>query len=164
MNNEKWRPVVGYEGLYEVSDCGRVKSLRRGIIMKLQKNQDGYPTVGLSRDGKFQVKTVHRLVALAFLDNPNNYPEVNHIDEVKQNNCVKNLEWCTHKHNLTCGTVLQRNEESNLRRRFVCVETGKVYKSQRRCAEEFGVCRVQITQVLSGRRKSAKGFHFEFID
>lgn len=164
MNNEKWKPVVGYEGLYEVSNFGRVKSLRRGIIMKLQINQDGYPYVGLFRDGKPKMKTVHRLVALAFLENPQNYPEVNHIDEVKHHNNVENLEWCTHKHNLTCGTVLQRNEESNLRRRFVCVETGKIYRSQRRCAEEIGVSRVAITNALSGRRKAAKGFHFEFID
>lgn len=164
MNKEKWKPVVGYEGLYEVSSHGRVKSARRGIVMKQGHNADGYPVVGFSVNGRHKTLTVHRLVAKAFIDNKEDLPEVNHIDEVKTNNHVENLEWVTHRENLTAGTVQKRNEESNLRRPFRCVETNKIYRSQRRCAEEIGVSRVLITNVLAGRNKSAKGLHFEFID
>ena len=111
---EEWKPIVGYEGLYEVSNLGKVKSLidnnrkPREKILKQGKNKYGYMQVILCKDGKLKHCIVHRLVAKAFIDNPNNYPCVNHIDENKENNCVDNLEWCTYQYNLNYGTCQQR--------------------------------------------------------
>lgn len=107
--DEQWRPVKGFEGLYAVSNLGRVKSLNynhTGVekILKPQKNRGGYLYINLCRNGKVKAFKVHRLVAAAFLPNPNNLPQVNHKDEVKDNNCVSNLEFCDCKYNNNYGT------------------------------------------------------------
>lgn len=98
---EEWKPIKGYEGLYEVSNMGRVKSLHRsqGIILK-QGTFHGYMKVGLHKNGTRSTKKVHRLVATAFIRNPNNYEFVNHKDGNKKNNTVDNLEWCTRSYNM----------------------------------------------------------------
>ena len=121
---EVWRDVVGYEDLYEVSNMGRVRSKPRrllvhrgrdtywidvgGKVVSGQERRHGYLSVCLygrpSRNGRFTQKSIHRLVAEAFLQNPNNYTEVNHKDENKKNNCVDNLEWCNHCYNSNFGT------------------------------------------------------------
>lgn len=108
---EIWKPIKGYEGIYEISNFGKVKSIRyfnhvnnkiysREKILKLSLNEKGYFRVGLYKSGKEIKFKVHRLVAENFIPNPNKYNEVNHIDGNKQNNCVDNLEWCTHSHNI----------------------------------------------------------------
>lgn len=130
---EIWKSVKGYEGLYEVSNYGNVRSLahtteieRNGIkikmphpskILKPQKRQHGYLSVCLygrgGKNGRFKQASVHRLVAEAFVPNPRNCEEVNHIDEDKQNNRADNLEWCTHKENSNHGTRGARIGHSN---------------------------------------------------
>lgn len=120
--SEKWKPVKGYEGLYEVSDFGRIKSLKRTETVKNKRGEtytrshkerilaqtlDGrsnYLQVMLCKDGKGKKHLVHRLVANAFIENPLSLQEVNHIDEDKTNNCAANLEWCTHKYNSNYGS------------------------------------------------------------
>lgn len=108
---EIWKPIKGYEGIYEISNFGKVKSIRyfnhvnnkiysREKMLKLSLNEKGYFRVGLYKSGKEIKFKVHRLVAENFIPNPNKYNEVNHIDGNKQNNCVDNLEWCTHSHNI----------------------------------------------------------------
>ena len=107
---EVWKDVVGYEGHYQVSNLGRCRSLDRcinhpiskngkkmlnGRILSLYKCGSGYLMASFSLDGKRKFEMVHRVVAKAFLPNPDNLPEINHIDEDKTNNCVDNLEWCT---------------------------------------------------------------------
>jgi len=112
MQEEIWKDVVGYEGLYQVSSLGRVKSLPRVIrggaskfrtlkerILKGTKNTE-YSTVIMYNNGIGRAFKIHRLVAEAFITNSNNYQEVNHIDGNKHNNCSYNLEWCTHKENI----------------------------------------------------------------
>ncbi|MCI6614441.1 MAG: NUMOD4 domain-containing protein [Mollicutes bacterium] len=108
--NEIWKDVIGYENLYKVSNWGRVKSFRFGKerILKTFKNKDGYLQVGLWKNNKRKIFLVHRLVAQAFLDNPNNLPEVNHKDENKLNNVVSNLEWCDRTYNVNYGTAIER--------------------------------------------------------
>ena len=115
---EVWRPVRGYEGLYEVSNYGRVKSLKRNTaherIMKPIKDSYGYLIVCLNKNGKQTNKKIHRLVAEAFIPNPNNLPQVNHKNEIKTDNRVENLEWCDNKYNTRYGT---RGERIGLTRR-----------------------------------------------
>ena len=114
---EEWRPVVGYEGLYEVSNTGQIRSfdryvkysngrihLHKGKVLSPIKDKDGYLQVNLCYNGKIHQIKVHRIVAQAFIPNPNNLPQVNHKDEDKTNNSVDNLEWCTVKYNNNYGS------------------------------------------------------------
>lgn len=118
---EIWKDIEGYEGYYQVSNLGRVKSLFRQVkhsegnirnnherILKNQHDGGGYPMVGLHKNSKTKAMKVHRLVMLAFKDNPHNKPEVNHIDENKNNNRLDNLEWVTKKENENHGTKRER--------------------------------------------------------
>lgn len=111
--NEQWKSVEGFEGLYEVSNLGRVKSLnynRTGVekVLKPNKTKNGYLYVGLCRNGKEKKFKVHRLVAEAFLPNPEGLPEINHIDENKTNNVVSNIEWASRRYNMNYGTIQER--------------------------------------------------------
>lgn len=105
---ENWKPVIGYEGYYEVSDLGRVMNSKTGYILTPYPNEKGYLRVILFKNGKMSHKRIHRLVADAFIPNPMNYPHINHKDENKTNNCVNNLEWCNPKYNINYGTAVQR--------------------------------------------------------
>ena len=100
---EEWKNVIGYEGLYEVSNKGNVRNVRRNTLLKLSKNRYGYIQVYLYKNGIRTVFRVHRLVAEAFIPNPDNLPQINHKNEDKSNNCVENLEWCTAKYNNNYG-------------------------------------------------------------
>ena len=117
MTEEIWRPVVGYEGLYEVSSYGRVRSLdryinnnsfRKGKILKFSTNRRGYLKAHLSLNNKVKTYLVHRIVAISFIPNPDNLPEVNHKDEDKTNNSVDNLEWCNRSYNINYGTRMDK--------------------------------------------------------
>ena len=108
-NIEIWKDIPDYEGLYQVSTLGNVKSLKRGKerLLKPSKTNNGYMFVTLYKNTKHKIFKVHRLVAMTFLENPNNLSCVNHKDENKDNNHVDNLEFCTHEYNNNYGT---RNE------------------------------------------------------
>ena len=102
--NEIWKPIKGYEGLYEVSNFGNVRSLKRntteGKVLKQGWHTRGYSNVSLSKGNNHKTRSIHRLVAETFIPNPNNLPEVNHKDGNKKNNCVENLEWVTRIENV----------------------------------------------------------------
>lgn len=109
---EEWRDVVGYEGLYAVSNMGNVM-----CVKKLKPSpRGGYPGVVLSKNGKRESKSVHRLVAEAFIPNPERLPVVNHKDEDKGNARADNLEWCTAKYNMNYGTIRERRSVSQTAR------------------------------------------------
>lgn len=113
---EKWSPIEGFNGYYWISNRGRVKSYKkstrgneRGYIMKPSKNSNGYLHLGLTDyKGDTKMFKIHRLVAMAFIPNPDNKPQVNHIDEDKENNYIDNLEWVTAKENINYGTRTSR--------------------------------------------------------
>ena len=122
-NTEIWKDIIGYEGLYQISSFGNIKSFDRAVLGKGGKprnikGQDikkrlnkGYLVVGLNKDGINKLKLVSRLVAIHFIENKDNKPEVNHIDEDKQNNKIDNLEWVTPKENSNHGTRNKRISE-----------------------------------------------------
>lgn len=111
-DTEVWKSVVGYEGLYEVSNLGRVKSSTR-VLSQAKSKRTGYVSVCLSKNGKHKMYLVHRLVAIAFIPNEQEYPQINHKDENKANNRADNLEWCTAKYNNNYGTVKDRISKKN---------------------------------------------------
>lgn len=117
MDKEVWKDIKGYEGLYKISNYGRVKSEKRlrtkGGIIKSSLSTSGYEITHLCKNGKVKTFQVHRLVASHFLDNPYNLPEVNHKDECKINNHVSNLEFCTRIYNQRYGTGIQRRTQSH---------------------------------------------------
>ena len=125
MTEEIWRPVVGYEGLYEVSSYGRVRSLdrydrrnqfRKGKLLKNKDNGNGYLICSLSKNGIIKNKYIHRLVVEAFIERPDGLYEVNHKDENKKNNSVDNLEWCDRKYNNTYGTKIEREIKTKIKK------------------------------------------------
>lgn len=97
---EVWKDVQGYEGLYKVSNFGNVHSVKRKKNLKPQFSYNGHASVGLYKDHKFKLHSIHRLVAKAFIPNPFNLPVVHHLDDNPRNNCVDNLKWCTQKENV----------------------------------------------------------------
>jgi len=121
---EEWRPIEGYEGLYDVSSYGRVRSLdrydnrncfRKGHILKQSNDGRGYMSIVLCLNGIFKRYLIHRLVAQTFIPNPDNLPQVNHKDENKSNNRIENLEWCNQKYNNDYGSRKERIRITNLR-------------------------------------------------
>lgn len=114
---EAWKDVDGYEGIYQVSDCGNVRSIdRRGIDGRIicgrkisfSIRKDGYCIVGLYKNRKRKMFYVHRLVCNAFVENPNSFLEINHKDEIKSNNNSSNLEWCNRSYNNTYGRRIEK--------------------------------------------------------
>lgn len=170
---EEFRDIKGYENLYQVSNLGNVRSLARNIvrkngmslwvrggILKPSIASHGYMVVVLANKGHLKQYLVHRLVAEAFLDNPNNYKEVNHKDGNKLNNDVSNLEFCTYTENL------KHAYKNNLRKtkKYICVETGKEYSSTVEIEKLTGISRQHITQCCKGIRKTTGGYHWKYKD
>lgn len=166
---EEWKDIEGYFGLYQISNLGNIKSLGNGNsnnskekILKTAKLKNNYLRVILSKDGKRKTHLVHRLVAEAFIPNPNNYEQINHRDEQKTNNASSNLEWCTPKQNTNYGTRNQRVAEK-LSKQVICVETGKIYHSIQQIQRQLGFAHQCISAVCTGKRKTYKGLHFKFV-
>lgn len=158
MKEETWKPVIGYEGLYEVSDFGRVRNAE-GHIIKPKVNQNGYLQLHLHKDGKRKYYYVHRLVLDAFSEYVNLfYDQVNHRDENKSNNNLSNLEYCLPSENCSWGKW-----ETDIKHPVRCIETGKRYRSIEECARDFGVSSECISRCVNGIQKTSCGKHFELI-
>ena len=113
---EENNKIIDYRGLYQISNLGRIKSLKRKYttenrILKYHKNNSGYCYVDLCKNSETKRFLIHRLVAIHFIANPNNLSQVNHKNENKEDNCVENLEWCTHEYNQKYGTKSKRQSE-----------------------------------------------------
>ena len=171
MTKEIWRDIDGYEGRYQVSDQGRVKSLerkgrRKERILKPGLDKDGYLLVNLWAGGKQKNHKVHRLVCQAFHENPDGKPCVNHIDENKTNNCASNLEWCTHKENNTHGTRNERVAKTQSRPVAQYAQDGeliKIWPSTREAERQTGFRHGYICKTANGKRKQAYGFIWKYV-
>lgn len=169
---EIWRDIKRYEGKYQVSNTGKVKSLNyrrtgKEKILKLDDNGHGYLYVSLSKDGKGKSYPVHKLVATAFLENPNNLPEVNHKDENKYNNCVDNLEWCSRSYNINYGTGNKRSAEKRSKPVYsINKESGLImwWQSAKEAERQIGIDNSHINKCCQGKRKSAGGFYWHYAD
>lgn len=162
---EQWKPIQHYEAFYEISDKGRVRSLRTGIIMKTRLGRDGYVRVPLTKEGKQKHEFLHRLLAIVFIPNPENLPEVNHINENKQDNSLSNLEWCTHKYNSNYGTRLKRMAISNYEPVIQYTKDGREiarYASQKEAMEKTGIQCRHISCCCKGKRKTVGGYVWRY--
>lgn len=161
---EEWRDVLGYEGLYRVSNLGRIISVKRNKLKKPTVSIYGYETVGLYKSGKQKGFFVHRLVAETFIKNPNNYPQINHKDECKTNNSVENLEWCTQKYNNNYGNrnakissskssgVIQLDSDGNII---------KIWKNIMECSLA-GYDFSNVSKACRGERGLTYGFNWRY--
>lgn len=161
MATEEWRDVVGYEGLYKVSNFGRVKNRRK--IKYQQDNNKGYMAVHLSKNAKPRWHLVHRLVAQAFIDNPDNKATVNHKDGNRANNNVNNLEWATYSEN-NRHSYRSNGRTSPFAIPIYCVETGKIYKSSYEASRDTGISQACINRCANGILKSASGTHWGILN
>ena len=154
---EIWKDVKGYEGLYQVSNLGGIKSLgnsqnRKEKLLRTSI-RNGYCTTYLYKNNKKKSFLCHRLVAEAFIPNPDNLPQVNHKDENKLNNCVENLEWCTAKYNVNYSSA----------KPILCVETGIVYHSLTEVSEKDNIQLALLSRVCNKDNYRAGGFHWKSL-
>lgn len=191
---EIWKPIKGYKNVYEVSNLGRVRSVDRyleqeswngskyshtykGKVLKQFKSKEGYMKVTLSYKYKLVPKTVHKLVAEAFLDNPNNYPVINHINGNKLDNSVNNLEWCTYEHNNKEAFRLGLNKPTWKGKIGIeCPNSKKInqydlednfirrWDSMRDVQRELNIYAVSISKCCRGISKTAGGFKWRYAD
>lgn len=173
---ENWKDISGYEGLYQVSDWGRVKSLnyhRSGAERLLVgvKNRYGYLVVSLYKDGKAKMYKVHRLVARAFIPNPDGLPQVNHRDEDKTNNIATNLEYCDAAYNSNYGTrnervsKAKRNDPTKSKAVFQYTLDGSLvrsYPSTMEAGRRTGYDNGYISACCLGKYKQAYGYLWSY--
>lgn len=169
---EEWKDIANFEGLYQVSNLGRVKSLPKvgsgghnGVILSPSKDKDGYLLVYLYASRKRVACKVHRLVAKAFIPNPYSFPQVNHKDEVKDNNCFTNLEWCSSSYNNSYGKgsinranskrvpILQLDMNDNIIREF---------NSAKEVESTLGFNSSNITNCCRGKYKSMYKYKWKY--
>lgn len=166
---EIWKDVPGYEGTYKISNMGRVKSLNYDGSMEARIMTPyyvhKYKRVRIFKDKKSISVGVHRLVAQAFIPNPDNKPFVNHIDGDQSNNRVDNLEWCTQSENVMHAYRVLGYKASGGRekRRVRLVETGQVFNSIKEASVKTGHNRTSIISCCKGRYKTASGVHWEYV-
>lgn len=188
-SNEEWRDILGFEGAYQVSNLGRVRSLdrdihyinngtpavlhKKGIILKQTPDVDGYLRVGVICEGRSKNFGVHRLVAQAFIPNPDNLPCVNHKDYDKTNNCVSNLEWCTVEYNNHYSENEERRPHSIYENRETvkkklsqpvrCIETGQIFYSMIEAERQLGLWSAAVlTSIRTGCKIHGK-YTFEKV-
>jgi hypothetical protein len=162
---EIWKDIPSYEGLYQISNLGNVKSLYRIAnnnhiiyekILKPQKNYNGYLIVNLYKNNRMKAKLIHRLVGKTFVDNPNNYNYINQIDKNKSNNNANNLEWCTQSYNViySKGRKINQYDKNN---NFI-----KTWNSIADIKRTLNIDNGSIVRCCKGIKKSAGGFKWEY--
>lgn len=161
-----WKDIEGYEGKYQVSNIGEVRAFNynhTGKVKKLRQwaNKGGYKRVKLYKNGKRKFYLVHRLVAEAFIPNPNGLLEVNHKNEIKDDNRASNLEWCDRKYNVNYGTRNMKHSKSISganhcqARKVMLINTGETFNTVTEAGRKYGVYYGSIVRCCRGRLKSA---------
>ena len=162
MQKEIWKPVVGFEGLYEVSNLGRVRN-RKGKVLRPAPNGNGYMGVILRKDNKNWGRRIHRLVAMAFIPNPNNLPVINHINERTGDNRVENLEWCNYSYNFWVSSkcnaknrrVIQKDKEGNIIAEYKSISEAARAMGNEQAKSDICKC----IRVRMGLRKVKRSFN-----
>ena len=179
MSEEVWADIPFYDGDYQASNMGRIRSVGRVLIVngdKLhykrrlsgriieQHLNRGYPYVTLRKNGKSYTEKVHRCVCAAFIDNPNGYGDVNHKNGDRSDNRVENLEWCTRQHNIWHSYYITKRTPSGCKK-VLCIENGIIYPSCMAAGRELGLpSSGHIADVAKGVYKQYKGYHFKFTE
>lgn len=171
MKEEVWKDIEGFEGCYQVSNFGRVKSLERhvrksnGVIMyvaerilKPRKNKNGYLTVYPCKESRYMPIDIHRAAGIAFIPNPNNYKDINHKDGNKENNSVDNLEWVTRSQNITHAYRVLGHR--HVCRKVLCLENGVEYNSSVEAAKALGISASGVRNCANGHSKTTCGYRF----
>lgn len=178
---EEFKPIKGFDKYY-VSNLGKILNAKNGKILGMCNDHTGYLRVRLSENGKTGLFLVHRLVAQAFIENPNNYDTVDHINGIKTDNRIENLQWLSrsdnakrfykeqiskeqkehnrkvHKNNIQKAQKFAKNVNS---KPVICIETGIIYESTNDAERKLKI--YHISDVASGKRKTAKNLHFEYL-
>ena len=161
------KDIVGYEGLYAVTSCGKVWSYKRQRFLKPYEECGGYLKVSLSKDGVIKRFKVHRLVAETYIPNPEEKTQVNHLDENKQNNTINNLTWVTPSENINYGTRSIRAKENTLNsnglKPVYCIELDRTFGSIAAAARFLEVSPQTISNCVRGLTQTAKGYHWSYV-
>ena len=172
--NSTWTKINGYDN-YSISTNGQIRNDITGKIKAIRVNRRGYPIVDLYLDGNRQTERIHRLVASTYISNPDNKPQINHIDGNKRNNDISNLEWCTASENMihafenglskpSRGMLGKRNPNGGRPGKPVrIIETGEVFSSITECEKAINGDNRHICDCLSGRQNTHRGYHFEYV-
>ena len=162
----EWREVKEYSN-YEVNQLGEIRHKKRQKILKPRDNNGGYQYVNFKINGKNTNFAVHRIVANAFIPNPNGYTEVNHKDYNKKNNCVDNLEWVSSSQNKQHSYLKQENKKTRGKAVNQYTKEGiflKTFDSVSDAAKELGCCVAAISNCCLGRTKTSQGFQWSFVE
>lgn len=183
---EIWKDIEGYEGLYQISNLGRIRSLDRvvvtkrntrtnlkGMLLKSTKDRDGYLQVVLSKQSKLTTVKVHRVVAKHFIDNPENKTQINHLNGVKNDNRVENINWCTNSENnkhaydtnlkkprgkwISLDWNAKKVEQYDLKNNFICS-----YDSIAKASNALGISKTSISRCCSGHSKTTIKYVFKY--
>lgn len=180
ISGETWKDIVGFEGLYLISNLGRIKCVGRDILYKdhmgrthkmrvkekikaQQTQSNGYRFAALWKDGRSHYVTTHRAVAEAFLPNPKNLRTVNHKNGVRTDNRLENIEWASYSDNLI-HSMYTLGRINSLGKPVLCIETGETYRSVRDAAQRSGGKEHNLRHHLRGHSRLFKGNHWKFIN
>lgn len=164
--DEIWKPIIGYESRYIISNKGEIKSLKRNKVLKKELRRN-YWSIQLYDGNKFKHFSIHRLVGIHFVENPNNLPFINHIDENKLNNNANNLEWCTASYNINYGTCIQRAVE---KKSIPVMQLDKnknlinIFSSISEAESKTKVHNPNIIKCCKGERKTAGGYIWKYAN
>ena len=161
---EIWKDIEGYEELYQVSNLGRLRN-SKGLILKQATHFEKYKLISLSKEGARKSYRVHRIVANAFIPNPENKPDINHINGKRDDNKITNLEWVTNLENQIHSWKKLGRKPNRIRPVF-CVELNKKFNSIKEAALYLNLSfaqQVHISDCIKGRRNRVAGYHWSFV-